>query len=160
MGNASRVVVVGAMSLVVGIYGLSLKRVQTADMDASMMPVKRVQFEHKVAADVRSAMNWWVGTYENYKSTHLGSKPPSALYSTTGTSFGGGTFSYTFNYSNALDTAGLRLLPPVAYQDSVRRVITGVVENSATYSDPILQGPRKMRRGTWQVTKFFVQRGW
>jgi hypothetical protein len=155
MGNASRVVVVGAMSLVVGIYGLSLKKVQAVDLDASLMPVKRVQYERKVAAAVRSAMSDWELKYRLYgpPSTY-----PYQLTGPTTSCLGGGSFNYTFTYDPYYHYADLSL-SMTSFQDSLPRVITARVENLGSYW-AMTQGPQKMRRGVWQTTKFFVQRGW
>jgi hypothetical protein len=146
MGNASRVVLVGAMSLVVGIYGVSLKKVQSADLDASLMPVKRVQFERKAAAAVRSALNIWVGN--GYAFDYGGS----------GNALGGGTFTYDFHYNSYYDYVDVTLNVK-AYQDPAPRVVTARLQNTWGYGG-MLQGPKKMRYGTWQATKYFVAIGY
>ncbi len=150
MGNASRVVLVGAMSLVVGIYGVSLKSVQTTDLNASLMPVKRVQFERQAAAAVRIAANTWVGNYNIYGGYN---------WSSSGTALGGGTctfdFAYNYNYGN--DYVDITLKVP-SNGDATPRVVTARLQN--TGGSGMLQGPRKIRRGTWQVTKYFIARGY
>ena len=150
MGNASRIVLVGGMSLVVGIYGVSLKGVQTANMGASLMPVKRVQYEGKEAAAVRSAMNDWETKVRLYgPQTGLTGGPASCL--------GGGTFTYEFKNGTA-NYADLSL-SMTSYQDFLPRVVTASVMKKGSTGE-LSQGPRTLRRGVWQVTKYYVQRGW
>ena len=151
MGSASKVVLVGATSLIIGIFAVSLKTVQTNDIKTAMVDTKRVQFEQVQAAAVRTAMSLFV----SYGGGDL-SGSRNAL--------GGGTYSYSFvshwntTYAN-YDYADLTL---TATLDGVARNITARVENVSLRSDPskryVKQGPRKMHRGTWEVVKYYVAR--
>jgi len=140
MGSASKVILVGATSLIIGIFAVSLKTIQTNDIKTAMVDTKRVQFEQVQAAAVRSAMYYFV--YYGCGNLPLTSK--NAL--------GGGTYSYKFENTTSSATD----LTVTVSLDGVSRVITARVEN--TFGLGVNQGPRKMHRGTWQVTKYYVAR--
>jgi hypothetical protein len=155
MGSASKVVLVGATSLIIGIFAVSLKTVQSDDIKTAMVDTKRIQFEQVQAAAVRTAMNSFVS---NGGWSLSGSR--NAL--------GGGTYSYSFYRPTHWD--GFSWVPDNIYADltltatldGVSRVITARVEDTSLRSDAsqkyVKQGPRKIHRGTWEVTKYYVTR--
>lgn len=159
MGSASKIILIGATSLIIGIYAVSLKTVQTNDIGTALVDVKRVQFERMQAAAVSSAMSAFV----SYGATDSLSGTRNAL--------GGGTFSYKFishvsswywdgwSWNPIYDYSTLTL---TATLDGVPRTITARVENTSLRSDPaqryIKQGSRKLHRATWEMTKYYVQR--
>ncbi|HTY37152.1 MAG TPA: hypothetical protein VMH23_08560 [Bacteroidota bacterium] len=157
MGSASKIILIGATSLIVGIYAVSLKKVQTNDVNTALVEVNRVQFERVQAAAVRSALS----LFYSYGGGDL---------SGTRTALGGGTFTYSFTshwnsyvwdprtYSyGAYDYTNLTV---TVYLNGVPRVVTARVERtdlSGSYGY-VKQGPRKMHRASWEVTKYYVQR--
>jgi hypothetical protein len=159
MGNASKIILIGATSLIVGIYAVSLKKVQTNDLGIALVNVKRVQFERVQAAAVQSALS----LFYSYGAGDL---------SGTRNALGGGTYTYNFNshwnssvwdprsYSwGAYDYANMSITLTL---DGVPRVITAKVERTDLTSSSLYpyvrQGARKMRRASWEVSKFYVQR--
>ncbi len=157
MGSASKIILIGATSLIIGIYAVSLKTVQTDDISSSLVEVKRVQYERIQAAAVRSCLSLFVA----YGGGDLDG---------TRTQLGGGTFSYQFkshwnssvwdalNWTwGAYDFSTLTL---TTYLDGVPRVITARVERTdlSTSYGYVKQGPRKIHRANWEVTKFYVMR--
>ncbi len=157
MGSASKIILVGATSLIVGIYAVSLKNVQTNDVTTALVDVKRVQFERVQAAAVRSALSvfyaWGAGDLSGTRNA-----------------LGGGTFSYSFSShwnSGAWDPRTLSYgaydyanMAITLYLDGVPRTITARVERTdlAGSYGYVKQGPRKMCRASWEVTKYYVQR--
>jgi hypothetical protein len=144
MGSASKIILVGATSLIVGIYAVSLKKVQANDINTSMLDVKRVQFERVQAAAVRTAMSHFVAN--------------GALNLTSSRLQLGGDTTFTYNFTSYGSSASLAMTVYQRNQENVLapRVITARVED--TFGSGVNQGPRKIHRGTWQVTKYYVQR--
>jgi len=159
MGSASKIILIGATSLIVGIYAVSLKKVQTNDINTALVAVKRVQFERTQAAAVRSAMSLFYS---------YGAGPLSG----TRNSLGGGTFTYNFSSHwnssiwdpvasvwGAYDYANLSITLTL---DGVPRVITARVErtdlSTSSLYPYVRQGPRKMHRASWEVSKYYVYR--
>lgn len=67
MGSSSKVVLVGATSLIVGVYGISLKKVETNNVNTALVNVSRVQNEYTSDAAMRSALSlfqYYDGKYE------------------------------------------------------------------------------------------------
>jgi len=151
MGSASKVILVGATSLIVGIFAASLKAVQTNDIKTALVDTKRVQFEQVQGAAVRTAMSLFV----SYGCGDL---------SGTRNALGGGTYSYSFvsHWNTTLGAYDYSDLTLTATLDGVSRVITARVEDTSLRSDPSLryvkQGPRKIHRGKWEVIKYYVAR--
>ncbi len=144
MGSASKIILVGATSLIVGIYAVSLKKVQANDINTSMLDVKRVQFERVQAAAVRTAMAHFVSLNAHDLTSFR-------------TQLGGDT-TFTYTFTSYGTTANLTMTVYQRNQDNVLvpRVITASLENTGVSG--VKQGPRKMHRAAWQVTKYYVQR--
>jgi hypothetical protein len=152
MGSASKIILIGATSLIVGIYAVSLKKVQANDINTALVEVKRVQFERVQAAALSTALSSFV----SFGAVDLvGSK----------TQLGGDT-TFTYSFTSYGDYAYLTM---TVYQRNfytddhghlqnvlVPRVITATVEY--TYGYGVKQGPRKIHRAMWQVSKYYVQR--
>jgi hypothetical protein len=156
MGSASKIILIGATSLIVGIYAVSLKKVQANDARSALVEVKRVQFERVQAASVVSAIQAFM-SYGNL----LGLQGPS-------NALGGGT--YYFRFSDKWDSTlsgGIWVKNAVNLTvtdtlDGVARLITARIEDSNQRLDAnqkyVKQGPRRIHRGTWEVTKYYVYR--
>jgi hypothetical protein len=143
MGSASKIILIGATSMIVGIYAVSLKTVQTVDVRTALVEVNRIQFERVQAAAIRTMMSSylinWATTGER---TQLGSDT-------------------TFTYKVTSSGSGYAYVSFKIYQkneDNVRvpRVVTVKIED--TGGSGVKQGPRKIHRAAWQVTKYYVQR--
>ena len=158
MGSASKVILVGATSLIIGIFAVSLKTLQTNDIKTAMVDTKRVQFEQVQAAAVRTAID----VYKATGSTNPGSRKILDSF--------GADIYYSYVFSRPTYWNGSSWVPVNIYADltltitldGVSRVITARVENVSLRSDPsqkyVKQGPRKIHRGTWEVTKYYVAR--
>ncbi|MCX6132941.1 MAG: hypothetical protein NTU47_03915 [Ignavibacteriales bacterium] len=155
MGSASKIILIGATSLIIGIYAVALKKVQTDEILTALVDVKRVQFEQAQATAVATAMDLFV---------IYGCKTLSGSRN----ALGGGTYSYSF--SRPTHWNGTAWVPDNIYADltltatldGVPRVITARVEDTSLRSDPsqrfVKKGPRKIHRGRWEVTKYYVAR--
>jgi hypothetical protein len=138
MGSASKVVLVGAASLIVGVYGISLKMVQGTDVGTALSQVRIVQNERTDDAALRAALD------RITRSPYLGK------YSLTGslTALGGGTMNY--NYTSYTSWGNMTL---TMNQDGDSRIIDVTLEKKTT-TNP---GFRHILRGQWQVTKYHVR---
>ncbi len=150
MGSASKIILIGATSLIVGIYAVSLKKVQTNDINTALVEMKRVQFERVQAAAIRTAIdkfisNPYLGLYDIPPLTRpqLGSDA---------------SFTYSFTGTNPGVSSNLQVTvyQRNQYNTLVPRTITATVTNIS--SGGVKQGPRRIHRGTWQVTKYYVNR--
>jgi len=57
MGSSSRVILVGATSLIVGVYAISLKNVQSNNLKTAVVQVNRVQIERLTDAALSLALH-------------------------------------------------------------------------------------------------------
>jgi hypothetical protein len=149
MGSASKIILIGATSLIVGIYAVSLKKVQTNDINTALVEMKRVQFERVQAAAIRTAIDKFIsapyyGSYDISSSRFQLGNDTTFTYSFTGTDPG---------VSSSLQVT---VYQRNQYNVFVPRIITATVTN--TSSGGVKQGPRRIHRGTWQVTKYYVNR--
>ena len=141
MGNAAKVVLVGAASLIVGVYGLSLKAVQGNDATIAMARATRVQNERAEDAAVRAILDRAI------RSPYLGK------YNMTGSlnGLGGGTFTatYTTNYPSTYSGHAT-----ITMSQNGDTKIIDVWMAKQTSTNP---GFRHITRGQWQVTKYHVR---
>ena len=149
MGSASKIILIGATSLIVGIYAVSLKKVQTNDINTALVEMKRVQFERVQAAAIRTAIDKFISA--PYYGSYDISSSRFQLGSDT-------TFTYSFTGTNPGVSSNLQITVYQRDQNNVLvpRVITATVEN--TNGSGVKQGPRKMHRAKWQVSSYYVQR--
>jgi hypothetical protein len=138
MGSASKVVLVGAASLIVGVYGISLKMVQGSDVGTAVSQVKQLQNERTEDAALRAALD------RITKAPNLGRSNASG----TVTALGGGTFAYNYTGHTTWGTATLTM-----NQDGDSKTIDVTIEKTTT-TNP---GFRHILRGQWQVTKYHVR---
>jgi hypothetical protein len=163
MGNASRVVLVGAASLVVGIYSVGLKKAQLNDIQAADLMGKAAQIGRVTDAALRVAVYRVQANVMNYRDV---------LHSTAGinisatrTALDGGTYSYNLNVPTTY---------PYPYTNPVGYNATGTVtvnipnELPKTYNVEIKRvngtgstgagtkwGYRSLVRGQWQMTRYW-----
>jgi len=138
MGSASKVVLVGAASLIVGVYGISLKMVQGTDLGTALSQTRRVQNERAEDAAMRAAV------YQITKAPLLGKSNTSG----TVNALGGGTFYYNYVTHTTWGTATLTMI-----QGGDTKVVDVTMEKKTTTSP----GFRHILRGQWQVTKYHVR---
>lgn len=153
MGSAAKIVLVGAMSLVVGIYSVSLKRAQTTDLVTSISQVSRVQNESVEDMALRVAV---------YRVQANRDADMSTVYSISGTKtlLGGGTYTYSFlniAINKVLNIAGT---VTVTVSNGATKTID-VTVSKVNAGDPAFPntkpGHRHFVRGRWQITKAFVR---
>ena len=135
--GGSKVVLVGATSLIVGIYSLSLKRVESDYVKASSNRVKVVQLDRLAEATLRLAVNdlangWSARSVSGKKA--LGGSTDYAI-SKNGTTF---TITATVKVGGATKTIVATALKT-----------TGTIKKSF----------RSIHRGQYVVTKYYVKNG-
>jgi hypothetical protein len=152
MGSASKVILVGATSLIVGIYAVSLKTIQTNDVQAAMSQVNRVQIERVEDAALRVVVS------------RIPSNLSYASFSDSRAALGGGSYSYNiyrYAYSDYPSvphpykyywSGTVTLTPP--FGDP--KVITMQADKSDNMGGATKPGFRRLIRGQYQVTKYFV----
>jgi len=143
MGNAAKVVLVGAATLIVGVYGVSLKTVQGNDAAVALSQTARVQNERAEDAAVRATLDRVIRAPYYGKSDMVG--PLTAL--------GGGTFSvsYSSDYPVHGTYSGHATLTMSQSGDTK---IIDVWMAKQTSTKP---GFRHITRGQWQVTNYHVR---
>lgn len=153
MGNAAKIVLVGAASLVVGIYSVSLKRAQTSGLMTSISHVSRVQTESYEDMALRAAL---------YRVQFNRDQDMSTVYTiaSTKTLLGGGTYTYDFPniaINKVLNITGtVTVTPPNEATKTIDLAVSRV--NSGDPSFPTTKpGHRHFVRGKWQITKAFVR---
>jgi len=138
MGNAAKIVLVGAASLIVGVYGISLKTVQSTDLQTALSHTTLVQNERAEDAAVRTALE------RVTRAPLLGKSSTTGTYS----ALGGGTFSFTYTTHTTWGTATLTM-----NQSGDTKIIDVTMAKQST-TNP---GFRHLVRGQWQVTKYHVR---
>jgi hypothetical protein len=140
MGSSSKVILVGATTLIVGAYGISLKKAESTGLQAAVSRVTRVQQERLEDAALRTALHEFVAD--------------AGLRDKSGTrkGLGGATFAYNVQSGAA---------PKLSV--TITEVGGGEVTLSAHLrklgpGEEVGRGPRKIHRGEWIVTKVFVKR--
>jgi hypothetical protein len=146
MGSSSKVLLVGATSLIVGVYAISLKNVQTTGMQTAQSQVDRIYNERLVDAALSLALDDAKASFANNTlkkdgdTKVVGSK--SAL---------GGTIGYTLiRKSNS--TAEIDIT--VSSSSGKNRIVVAQVEQTNKN-----HGYRKVHRGDWRVASVFVKKG-
>jgi hypothetical protein len=137
MGSSSKVLLVGATSLIIGTYAVSLKRVQTQEMQTAAADFNRVQNEHVLDAALRSALD----TVANFKNLKKASGTMKTI--------DGGTFTF----SATKDGGSAGTLTVTLTRNGGTRVAKALLEK---VTGQLKQGSRNIHRGKWQVTKSFV----
>jgi len=147
MGSSSKVLLVGATSLIVGVYAISLKNVQTDNFKVAQSRVDLVQNERLVDAALTLALDKVKKTGGSMNTTVSGKKVL------------GGDVSYSITSANGKLA---KIVLTVSKNGTVRRV-NATVEKIEPSAGPgktsQKQGFRKIHRGNWQVTSVFNVRG-
>jgi hypothetical protein len=137
--GSSKVVLVGATSLIVGIYALSIKKVETDYVAASAKHVSSVQADRLVEAALRLAIDK-VASY-NGSLHRLTKKGQNVL---------GGTVTYKINHGTSTSAD---LTVTVSIGGAAKSAIAHVVKTTGA----INKGLKSIHRGKWIVTKYYVQ---
>jgi hypothetical protein len=142
MGSSSKVVLIGATSLIIGIYGASLKRVQSDHMQAALTNVYRVQRIYGGDAAMRSALS----SYQAINGAY-------SVYGTKSLPGNTGTFDYSIVRGGRSTIA--RATVDVQYSDGSSQTITGTVAKIAP-GKGVKQGLRKIHKGNFEVSGMFA----
>ena len=142
MGSSSKVLLVGATSLIVGVYAISLKNVQTAGMQTAQSHVNRMQEERLVDAAVIMAIN-------DVKNS--GGNENKAV---TGAHALGADITYSISGANGNHANIFLTITKGGFTTTVKAKVERI---SGSHGPK--QGMRKLHRGIWQLTNAFVQRG-
>jgi hypothetical protein len=145
MGSSSKVILIGATSLIVGVYGISLKKAETDGMKAAMKHMDRVQNERTEDAAMRTALCAFVA--DNGANDKSGSL----------TALDGSTFTYSvakIRGRGVPDEGNYRLIVTIT-KDGVSKTTTSVVTRVL---GNMKRGARVIHRGKFQVSKSYVSR--
>jgi hypothetical protein len=135
----SKALLFGAISLIVGVYAISLKNVQVTGMQTAQSHVNRVQKERLVDAALSLALD---DVQKNGSSSKT----------VTGRHALGGTIDYTVIHETGT-TAEIDITVNVGGNGN-GRVVVAQVEQAKKKS-----GFRKVHRGDWRVASVFVKKG-
>jgi hypothetical protein len=146
MGSSSKVLLVGATSLIVGVYAISLKNVQTTGFQTAQGQVDRLNNERLVDAALSIALD---DTKASFAANIL--KKNGDTKTINGKSALGGTIGYTV-IRKTNSTAEIDI--SVTSSAGNHRIVVAQVEQSKKNS-----GYRKVHRGDWRVASVFVKKG-
>jgi hypothetical protein len=138
MGSSSKVILVGATALIVGVYAISLKKAETDGINAAMKNMKRVQMERNEDSALRAALNSFV--------VDKGTKDASGEL----TGLDGKTNYYSIHVKGNKATVILTV-----QRDGEWKEITSTLEKVPPGQ---VKKSRQIRRGEWGVTQTFSQR--
>jgi len=135
--GGSKVVLVGATSLIVGIYSLSLKRVESDYVKASSNRVTVVQLDRLAEATLRLAVNdlangWSARSVKGKKAL-------------------GGSADYTVSKNGLTYT----ITATVKVGGATKTIVATAVKTTGT----IKKSFRSIHRGQYVVTKYYVKNG-
>jgi hypothetical protein len=152
MGSSSKVLLVGATSLIVGVYAISLKSVQTTGMQTAQSQVNRLQNERLVDAALILALN-------KVKSTN-GLTAVTDVHA----SVMGGDITYSVILpSDPKDKGDIATINLTVTKGGLTKIVVANVEKIAQSKghgkDKQKKGYRKLHRGDWQLTNAFIKRG-
>jgi hypothetical protein len=147
MGSSSKVLLVGATSLIVGVYAISLKNVQTTGMQTAQSYVNRMQKERLVDAALSIALDDTKASFSNNTLKHNGDTKV-----VTGKSALGGAINYTL-IRKTNSTAEIDITVTTTGNGTSRIVVAQVEQQKKNH------GYRKVHRGDWRVASVFVKKG-
>lgn len=135
--GGSKVVLVGATSLIVGIYSLSLKRVESDYVKASSSRMKMVQLDRLAEATLRLAVNdlangWSARSVKGKKAL-------------------GGSADYTISKNGLTYT-----ITATVKVNGATKTIVATAENA---TGTVKKSFRSIHRGRYVVTKYYVKNG-
>ena len=144
----SKALLFGAISLIVGVYAISLKNVQNTGMLAAQSGVDRMQNERVVDAALILALDKVKNTGGNVNTTVTGKH---AL---------GAEISYTISGADgekanvSLTICKRDLTQKIIFTQIVKATVEKIAEAKSHK-----KGFRKAHRGKWQIVNAFVQHG-
>jgi hypothetical protein len=157
MGSATKIVLVGAASLIIGIYSVSLKKVQTNDLLTSISQTTQVQSEKAVDMAIRASL---------HRVQYNRDLSASTAYTVTATRplLGGGTYTYNFpcavnQYTGIWGTVTVTqpTVDPSVTDVKVVDVRIDKVSGTNSTGAGTKPGFRRYVRGQWQVTQASVR---
>jgi len=144
--GSSKTLLVSATMLIVGVYAISLKNVQTTGMQTAQSQISRMQYERLVDAALSISLD---DTKSSFASNVL--KKTGDSKTVTGKPALGGTITYTvIRKSNT--TAEIDITVKISGKD---RVVVAQVEQPGSKKKG---GYRKVQRGDWRVASVFVKK--
>jgi|WetSurMetagenome_2_1015567.scaffolds.fasta_scaffold794768_2 hypothetical protein len=146
MGSSSKVLLVGATSLIVGVYAISLKNVQTTGMQTAQSQVDRINNERMVDAALSLALDDTKSSFENNTLKKNGDTKVVSNKSALG-----GTIGYTL-IRKSTSTAEIDIT--VSSSSGKNRIVIAQVEQTRKN-----HGYRKVHRSDWRVASVFVKKG-
>jgi predicted solute-binding protein len=152
MGSSAKVLLCGATSLIVGVYAISLKNVQTTSMQTAQSKVNRMQSERVVDAALVIALNYLKNTNGN---TAVDKAQASIM---------GADVVYSIILPSRPDDIGDKAtinltVTKNGFSKSVVANVEKISQSKGQGKDKQKKGIRKLHRGTWQLNNTFVQRG-
>lgn len=155
MGNAAKIVLVAATSLVVGVYAVSLKKVQTINLEAALTYVDPVETNCGIED---AALRCAVYRIQANVSAYRGMGNSTALsIAASRTALGGGEYYYNLYvpYAQWYATGYVDVTPvnkPTRriYVRVDKMIGTGCSLTAATGTKP---GYRSYVKGAWQITQ-------
>jgi hypothetical protein len=143
--GSSKTLLVSATMLIVGVYAISLKSVQTTGMQTAQSQVCRMQYERLVDAALSISLDDTKASFTNNVLKHN-----NDTKSVNGKPALGGTINYTIIRKTG-STAEIDITVKISGKD---RVVVAQVEQVKKKS-----GYRKVHRGDWRVASVFVKKG-
>jgi len=141
MGSSAKILLVGATSLIVGVYAISLKSVQSAGMDSAQSQMNQMQNERLVDAALSLAL-------DDVKKHGL---PASGVREVIGKQALGGTIDYSIKTTGEIDLT-LKRLNKNGEWKNVSLAVANVEQATKKH------GYRKIHRGDWRVASVYVKR--
>jgi hypothetical protein len=140
MGSSSKVILVGAMSLIIGIYASSLKSVQNQQIQTATANVNRVQHLFAADAALRSALS----TYEANNGKNNVSETKTLPNN-------GGSFvnNITKGSSNAVTSI------TITYPDGSTQVVSATISKLSP-GQYYKSGARKIHKNGYVVSQIFA----
>lgn len=158
MGNAAKIILVAATSLVVGVYAVSLKKVQTINVQTAMTYVNAVDAEcgtedaalRVAVSRVQAGVTMYRITYPSYVSY------PVSIVSTR-TALGGGEYTYNL-YVPAYQYYATGYVDVTPLNKPTKRIyvrVDKVIGTGCSLGTPkgTKPGYRSYVRGAWQMTQ-------
>ena len=144
MGSSAKILLVGATSLIVGVYAISLKSVQSAGMDNAQSQMNQMQNERLVDAALSLAL-------DDIKKNGI----PNTPREVTGKQALGGTIDYSIIKKSG-STGEIDLTIKRLNKNGELKKVSLAVANVEQATKK--HGYRKIHRGDWRVASVYVKR--
>jgi hypothetical protein len=141
MESSSKVILIGATSLIVGMYASALKNVQSQQILTAQMSVNRVQRLYSADAALRSALNTFVKVNKGNGNVSEMKNLPN----------GGGTFTnkITKGSLNTVDSV------TITYPDGSTQIVTAIITKLSD-RQKYTQGARKIHNNSYVASQILV----